>query len=79
MEKQARNLAKGVMDAATGDTFLLEHLVADLHIVRGKQETLLAQIKHGLVSPSQPGVHFQPNEDGQNMSLKWRKDFLQRR
>lgn len=43
------------MDAANGDSFLLKHLLADLHIVRGKQQTLLAQIKHGLVEPSQPG------------------------
>lgn len=79
MEKQARNLAEEFMDAATGDRFLLKHLVADLHVVRGKQQTLLAQIKHGLVEPSQAEVHFRPNEDGSNMSLKRRRDFLSRR
>ena len=79
MEKQARNLAEEFMDAASGDKFLLEHLVADFHIVRGKQQTLLAQIKHGLVSPSQPRVHFRPNDDGHNMSLKRKRDFLERR
>ena len=79
MEKQARNLAEEFMDAATGDAFLLKHLVADLHIVRGKQQTLMTQIKHGLVEPSQAEVHFRPNDDGNNMSLKRRKDFLDRR
>ena len=78
MEKQARKLAEEFMDAATGDSFLLKHLVADLHVARGKQQTLLAQIKHGLVDPSQAEVHFRPNEDGNNMSLKRRKDFLER-
>ena len=37
MEKQARNLTEEFMDVATGDRFLLQHLVADLQIVRGKQ------------------------------------------
>ena len=79
MEKQARNLAEEFMDAATGDTFLLKHLVTDLHVVRGKQQTLLAQMKHGLLEPSQADVHFRRNEDGNNMSLKRRRDFLERR
>ena len=79
MEKQARNLAEEFIDTATGDKFLLKHLVADLHVVRGKQQTLLAQIKHGLLEPSQPEVHFRPIEDGNNMSLKRRRDFLDRR
>ena len=79
MENQARNLAEEFMDVATGDRFLLQHLVADLHVVRGKQQTLLAQIKHGLVEPSQADVHFRPNEDGNNMSLKRRRVFLERR
>jgi hypothetical protein len=78
MEKQARNLAKEFMDVATGDRFLLQHLVADLHVVRGKQQTLVAQIKHGLLEPSQPEVHFWPNEDGCNMSLKRKRDFVDR-
>ena len=78
MEKQARNLAEEFVDAATGDRFLLKHLVADLHVVRGKQQTLLAQIKHGLVEPSQADVHFRPNRDGNDMSLKRKRDFLQR-
>ena len=79
MEKQARNLTEEFMDAATGDKFLLQHLVADLHVVRGKQQTLLAQIKHGLLLPSQAEVRFRPNRDGSNMSLKRRRDFLDRR
>jgi hypothetical protein len=79
MEKQARNLTEEFMDVATGDRFLLQHLVADLQVVRGKQQTLLAQIEHGLVEPSEPEVHFQPNKDGKNMSLKRRRDFLERR
>ena len=78
MEKQARNLAEEFVDAAIGDRFLLKHLVADLHVVRGKQQTLLAQIKHGLVEPSQADVHFRPNRDGNDMSLKRKRDFLQR-
>ena len=78
IEKRVRNLTDEFMDAASGDSFLLKHLLADLHIVRGKQQTLLAQIKHGLVEPSQLVVHFQRNEDG-DMSLKRRKDFLERR
>ena len=79
MEKQVRNLTDEFMDAATGDRFLLKHLLADLHIVRGKQQTLVAQIKNGLVEPSQAEVHFRRNEDGNDMSLKRRRDFLQRR
>jgi hypothetical protein len=79
LEKRVRNLTKEFMDAASGDSFLLKHLLADLHIVRGKQQTLLAQIKHGLVEPSQPDVHFRRNEDGTDMSLKRRRDFLERR
>ena len=79
METAVRNLATEFMDAARGDTFLLKHLLADLHIVRGKQQTLLAQMKHGLVEPSQVELHFSPNDDGSNMSLKRRKDFLQRK
>ena len=79
LEKQARNLAEEFMNVATGDRFLLEHLTADLHVVRGKQQTLLAQISHGLVEPSQPDVHFRPNDDGNNMSLKRKRDFLDRR
>ena len=75
MEVTVRNLASEFLDAATGDTFLLRHLLADFHVVRGKQQTLIAQIKHGLVEPSQPDLHFLPNEDGSNMSLKRRKDF----
>ena len=78
METSVRNLATELMASATGDTFLLEHLLADFHIVRGKQQTLLAQMKHGLVEPSQVELHFTPNDDGSNMSLKRRKDFLQR-
>ena len=78
MEKRVRNLTKEFMNAATGDSFLLKHLLADLHIVRGKQQTLLAQIKHGLVEPTQGEVHFHRNEDGHNMSLKRRRDFLER-
>ena len=70
MEKHVRNLAADVMKVATGDTFLLKHLLADFHIVRGKQQTLLAQIKHGVVEPSQEDVHFQANDDGYNMSLE---------
>ena len=79
MEKRVRILATETMNAATGDTFLLRHLLADFHAVRGKQQTLVAQIKHGLVEPSQPDLHFLPNDDGTNMSLKRRKDFLARR
>jgi hypothetical protein len=79
MEKRVRNLATEFMDAATGDTCLLRHLLADFHVVRGKQQTLIAQIKHGLLEPSQPDLHFLPNDDGSNMSLKRRKDFLQQR
>jgi hypothetical protein len=79
MEKKMRNLATEFMNAATGDTFLLRHLLADFHVVRGKQQTLLAQLKHGLVEPSQPDLHFLPNDDGSNMSLKRRNDFLERR
>ena len=79
MEKRVRNLTEECMVAATGDRFLLKHLLADLHIVRGKQQTLLAHIKHGLVEPTQAEVHFQRNEDGNDMSLKRRKDFLERR
>ena len=66
------------MDAGRGNTFLLKHLLADLHIVQGKQQTLLAQVKHGLVEPSDVELHFSPNVDGCNMSLKRRKDFLDR-
>jgi hypothetical protein len=76
IENHVRNLTSEFMDAATGDTFLLKHLLADLHVVRGKQQTLLAQIKHGLVEPSQGDLHFLPIDDGSNMSLKRRKDFL---
>jgi hypothetical protein len=79
MEKHVRRLAAEFMDTATGDTFLLRHLLADFHVVRGKQQTLLAQIKHGLVEPSQPELSFLPNEDGCNMSLKRRNDFLEQR
>jgi hypothetical protein len=78
METNVRNLATQLMVAASGDTFLLEHLLADFHIVRGKQQTLLAQLKHGLVEPSQAELHFTPNDEGSNMSLKRRKDFLER-
>jgi hypothetical protein len=79
MENLVRNLATEFMDKATGDTFLLRHLLADFHVVRGKQQTLIAQMKHGLLEPSQPDLHFLPNDDGSNMSLKRRKDFLQQR
>ena len=79
MEKRVRNLTEEFMDAASGDSFLVKHFLADLHIVRGKQQTLLAQIKHGLVEPSQADVHFRRNEDGSDMSLKRRRDFLERR
>ena len=58
MEKHVRNLATELMEVATGDTFLLKHLLADFHVVRGKQQSLLAQIKHGVVEPSQEDVHF---------------------
>ena len=78
LETSARNLATEFMDVARGNTFLLEHLVADFHIVRGNQQTLLQQLKHGLVEPSQPELRFSPNADGSNMSLKRRKDFLER-
>jgi hypothetical protein len=78
LETSARNLATEFMDAAGGNTFLLKHLLADFHIFRGKQQTLLAQMKHGLVEPSQVELHFSPIEDGCNMSLKRRKDFLER-
>ena len=78
MEEHVRNMATEFVDAATGDTFLLKHLLADFHIVRGKQQTLLAQIKHGVVQPSQADARFRANDDGCNMSLKRRKDFLQR-
>ena len=79
METRVRKLATEFMDVAKGDHFLLKHLLADLHIVRGKQQTLLAQVKHGLVDASQPDLHFTPNDDGSNMSLKRRRDFLDRR
>jgi hypothetical protein len=78
METIVRNLATQLMAAASGDTFLLEHLLADFHIVRGKQQTLLAQLKHGLVESSQLELHYTPNDDGSNMSLKRKKDFLER-
>jgi hypothetical protein len=79
MEKHVRNLAAEFMEVATGDTFLLKHLLADFHVVRGKQQTLLAQIKHGVLEPSQEDVRFQANDDGCIMSLKRKKDFLERR
>ena len=79
MEKRVRNLVAEFMEVATGHNFLLKHLLADFHVVRGKQQTLLAQIKHGVVEPSQEDVHFHANTDGCNMSLKRRKDFLERR
>ena len=79
MEKKVRNLATEFMDTATGDPFLLRHLLADFHVVQGKQQTLLAQIKHGVVEPSQPDWQFLSNYDGNNMSLKRRKDFLEKR
>jgi len=78
-EEHVRSLVAELMDAATGNQFMLKHLLADLHVVRGKQQTLLCQIKHGLLEPSQPDLHFLPNDDGCNMSLKRRKDFLQQR
>ena len=74
--KHVRNLASEFVEAATGDTFLLKHLLADFHVVRGKQQTLLAQLKQGLVSLSQSDVHFRVIDNGTNMSLKRRKDFL---
>ena len=79
IEEHILSLAKEFMDVARGDTFLLKHLLADFHVVRGKQQTLLAHIKHGLVEPSQADLHFLPNDDGNNMSLKRRKDFLEQR
>ena len=79
MEKHVRNLAAEFVEVAIGDTFLLKHLLADFHVVRSKQQTLLAQTKHGVVEPSQADVHFRANDDGCNISLKWRKDFLERR
>jgi len=79
IEEQVHKLAAEFMDMAKGDTFLLKHLLADFHVVWGKQQTLLARIKHGLVEPSQPSLHFSPNDDGSNMSLKRRKDFLDKR
>ena len=79
IEEHILSLAKEFMDVARGDTFLLKHLLADFHVVRGKQQTLLAHIKHGLVEPSQADLHFLPNDDGSNMSLKRRKDFLEQR
>ena len=79
MENRARNLTNEFMDVATGDNFLLKHLLADLHIVRGKQRSLLTRIKHGLVESTLAEMHFQRNEDGNDMSLKRRKDFLERR
>jgi hypothetical protein len=79
MENRVRNLATEFMDAATGDTFLLRHLLADFHAVRGKQQTLIAQIKHGLLKPCQADSQFLPNDDGSNMSLKRRRDFLEKR
>jgi hypothetical protein len=79
MENLVRNLATEFMDKATGDTFLLRHLLADFHVVRGKQQTLIAQKKHGLLEPSQPDLYFLPNADGSSMSLKRRKDFLEKR
>jgi hypothetical protein len=66
------------MDVVTGHAFLLKHLLADLDVVQGKQQTLLAQIKHGLVEPSQHDLQFRPNNDGNNMTLKRNKDFLER-
>jgi hypothetical protein len=41
MEKHVRNLAAKFMEIATGDTFLLKDLLAEFHVVRGKQHTLL--------------------------------------
>lgn len=78
LETSVRNLETEFMDAAKGNIFLLKHLLADFHVVRGKQQTLLAQMKHGLVEPSEGELHFSPIKDGCNMSLKRRKDFLER-
>ena len=75
METIVRNLATKLMATARGDAFLLEHLLADFHIVWRKQQTLLAQMKHELVELSHVGLHFSPNHDGSNMSLKWGKVF----
>jgi hypothetical protein len=41
MEKYVRNLAAKFMEVATGDTFLLKDLLADFHVVQGKQHILL--------------------------------------
>ena len=40
-------------------------------------KALMAQIKHRLMEPSQVELHFRPNDDGNNMSLKCSKDFLE--
>ena len=76
-ETCVRNFAVEFMDAGIGNIFLLKHLLVDLHNVRGKQQTLLAQIKHGLVEPSQAELHISPNDVCSNMSLKRRNDFLE--
>ena len=47
MENHVRSLATEFMDTATSDTFLLRHLLADLHAVHSKQQTLLAQSNMG--------------------------------
>ena len=79
MKIRFRNLADEFMDATTCDALLLKHLLADLDVDQGKQQTLLAQIKHRLVEPSQHDLHFHPNNDGSNMTLKRKKNFLERR
>ena len=76
MKIRVRNLVAEFMDASTCDTFLLKHLLANLHIIRGKQQTLLAHIKNGLVEPSQAELYFSPNDDASNIFLKRKKDFL---
>jgi hypothetical protein len=69
-------MALDMVDVASGNQVLLEHLMADFCHAQGNQAKIVAELQSGLHNPIGPNHVFLPIEDGQGFNLKRHLDFL---
>jgi hypothetical protein len=69
-------MALDMVDAASGNQVLFEHLMADFHRAQGNQAKVVVELHNGLHSPIGPNHVLLPIKNGKRFNLKQHFDFL---
>jgi hypothetical protein len=79
IEDHIHRLSLSILDDSRGNKVLLRHVLAAFLSVQGTMKNLKSDLEAGLLHPSQETVDFLEIQDNMGMSLKRRRDFLDRR